>query len=43
MKTQRLARAAGLTLESFRTLYEPILFELGAIVPTARGMMLGNN
>jgi predicted nucleotidyltransferase len=36
MKAQRLARAAGLTLESFRTLYEPLLFELGAIEPTSR-------
>jgi hypothetical protein len=41
MKAQRLARAVGLTLESFRTLYEPLLFELGAIVPTPRGMALG--
>ena len=42
MAVRRLARAAGLTLESFRKLYEPVLFELGAIVPTARGMALGD-
>ena len=41
MAVRRLARAAGLTLDSFRKLYEPVLFELGAIVPTARGMALG--
>jgi Holliday junction resolvasome RuvABC ATP-dependent DNA helicase subunit len=41
MAVPRLARAAGITLASFRKLYEPVLFELGAIEPTARGMALG--
>jgi Holliday junction DNA helicase RuvB len=42
MAVRRLARAAGLTLESFRRLYEPALFDLAAIVPTARGMSLAS-
>jgi holliday junction DNA helicase RuvB len=40
MAVKRLARAAGLTFESFRTLYEPVLFEIGAMSSTPRGMAL---
>jgi Holliday junction DNA helicase RuvB len=40
MAYRRLARAAGVSVKAFRDLYEPALFELGAIVPTARGMVI---